>query len=111
MEVNVLVLNVSLEEGMAGSMRVRNLVDPLVEAGSITLSNLALTHINEKNKIGKQGIIDNIKYLYIGYHNPAYLNQVYTFYKAGTRFLISQYKIDSKNILYNYGYPDIKNIF
>lgn len=109
-KINVLVLNVSLVEGMAGSMRVKNLVDPLYEKGEIYLSNLALTHTYEKHKIGEEGDIDGMFYKYVGYENPLNVFSIFKFYKQGFRFIKKNKKKGFKNVIYNYGYPDIKNL-
>jgi glycosyltransferase involved in cell wall biosynthesis len=108
--LNVVVQGVSLKEGMAGSMRVKNLVDPLIDDGLIKVSNLALTTIHETSKIGQKGVIGAIRYEYVGYKNPLNPIEVIKFYKAGITFLKGAFNKNSKNIIYNYGYPDIRNI-
>ncbi|UHG93161.1 glycosyltransferase family 4 protein [Spirosoma oryzicola] len=109
-KINILVQNVSLVQGMAGTMRVRNLLDPLIGNDKIIVSNLALTHTYEKDLIGKNGIADGINYLYIGYKNPLNIFSVIKFYVDGFLYIRSMKKDNCKNIIYNYGYPDIKNI-
>jgi hypothetical protein len=113
--LNVVVQGVSLKEGMAGSMRVKNLVDPLIDDGLIKVSNLALTTIHETSKIGQKGVIGAIRYEYVGYKNPLNPIEVIKFYKAGITFLKGAFNKNSKNImdirtleiLCFYGMPDL----
>lgn len=109
--LNVVVQNVSLVEGMAGSMRVKNILEPLLNKKMIFLSNLALTHTYEKDKIGQYGITETgIKYLYIGYQSAVNLSEVRQFYTKGFEFLKENFRPGMTNIIYNYGYPDVKNL-
>jgi glycosyltransferase involved in cell wall biosynthesis len=107
---NLLVLNVSLKEGMAGTMRVKNLVFPLLSK-NVTVTNLALTHTYEKHKINESGKLENgIKYQYIGYKNPFNIIEIFIYFFSGLKFIFQNKSKSKKNIIYNYGYPDIKNL-
>jgi glycosyltransferase involved in cell wall biosynthesis len=109
--INILVFNVSLVEGMASSMRVKNLLSPLLDHKLIIVNNLVLSSIYENDKIDKNGTIDDMDYLYTGYKSPYNLSAVFNFYRNGFRFISSHKKKDLKNVFYSYGYPDIKNIW
>lgn len=105
---NVLLLGVSFFDGMASSMRVKNLLEPLLATNDVKLSNLifngdAYGIENRKGRIGQ------IKYEVIGSNiwNPIAL--VFFWWK-GIKFIRKSKSMDSRNILYNYEYIDIKNI-
>ncbi len=108
--VNVVLFNISLTEGMAGSMRVKNLLSPLYKKDEILLSNLIVTNIFEKNKIGDGGINDGIPYLNIGYTSSVNVISLISFYRHGCNFIKREFKKNMQNIFYIYDYPDIKNI-
>jgi len=101
-------MGVSCFDGMAGSMRVRNLLEPLLEKELITLNNLIYQKDN-KEPIGKKGTLNNIRFKIIGFRlaNPF---SVFAFFFGGFGFLRTCKRAGSKNILYNYNNPDIKNI-
>jgi glycosyltransferase involved in cell wall biosynthesis len=102
------MMGVSCFDGMASSMRVRNLMEPLLEKELITLSNLIYQKDN-KESIGKKGTLNNIRFKVIGFRlsNPF---SVFGFLFGGFSFLRKCKQPGSKNILYNYNNPDIKNI-
>lgn len=108
-EINVLVLGVSLLDGMASSVRVRNLIEPLIENNSITVKNL----IYAKHRIGKVeqlALLKSILYKVIDFRlqNPF---STARFLLEGFKFLKKSKSPTDKNILYHYDYPDIKSIF
>jgi glycosyltransferase involved in cell wall biosynthesis len=105
---NIVVMGASCFDGMASSMRVRNLLEPLIEKKLITASNLVYQTDN-KEPIGKNGIRNNISYKVVGLKmsNPFSL---FSFFFGANAFIRKSRKTGQKNILYNYNYPDIKNI-
>lgn len=106
---NIVIMGVSCFDGMASSMRVRNLIEPLVAKNLITVGNLIYQKDN-KEPIGKAGKKNNIAYKVIGFRlkNPF---SVFSFVFGGLGFLRKNKIKGHKNILYNYNYPDVKNIF
>lgn len=106
---NIVITGVSCFDGMASSMRVRNLFEPLVQKKLITASNLIYQKDN-REPIGKQGVINNINFRIIGF-SLANIFSVFTFFWGGISFLHQSKKKEHKNIVYNYNAPDIKNIF
>ncbi|NOT91745.1 glycosyltransferase [Ferruginibacter sp.] len=108
-ECNILVMGVSCFDGMASSMRVRNLIEPLVEKKLISVSNLIYQKDN-KEPIGKAGTLNNINFKVIGFRLKNIFS-VFGFIFGGLSFIKKSKKWGYKNILYNYNYPDIKNIW
>jgi glycosyltransferase involved in cell wall biosynthesis len=106
--INVVVLGVSCFDGMASSTRVRNLIEPLVEKNMITVSNLVYESDNREN-IGKEGVLRQITYRVIGFKRNNPLTLVH-FLSRGMGFLKKSRKAACSNIIYNYNYPDAKNI-
>lgn len=107
--VNIVVINVSLIKGMAGTNRVKNLLTPLQKKGLIQINNLAIATSYEKDLIGNQGVESGISYLYIGIANIRNLISIFRFVKSGKLFLKKKYSNQDKNILYCYGLPDLLN--
>jgi glycosyltransferase involved in cell wall biosynthesis len=106
---NIVIMGVSCFDGMASSMRVRNLFEPLLQKKLITASNLIYQKDN-REPIGKQGTINDINFKVIGFR-LANIFSVVTFFGGGISFLHNSKKKECKNIIYNYNAPDIKNIF
>jgi glycosyltransferase involved in cell wall biosynthesis len=106
---NILVMGVSCFDGMASSMRVRNLFEPLIEKDLITVHNLIYQKDN-KEPIGKQGILNKIGFKIIGFRLKNIFS-VFGFVFGGFSFIRKSKQKGHKNILYNYNYPDVKNIF
>lgn len=104
-----MVMGVSCFDGMASSMRVRNLIEPLVEKKLITVSNLVYQKDN-KEPIGKSGKHNHIDFKIIGF-SLKNIFSVFGFVFGGLAFIGSSKKKGSKNILYHYNYPDIKSIW
>ncbi len=110
-KINVIVVDIPFHEGMAGTKRVRNLMMPLYNTDRIKISNLILITVYEKELIGTEGAADGIDYRYIGYSGMKNLMSVFKFYSAGKNFINKHTVSGSKNILYYYGYPDLKNFY
>lgn len=105
---NIVVMGVSCFDGMASSMRVRNLLEPLVEKKLISVNNL-IYKTDNKEPIGKQGTLNDIHFKVIGFGLPNIFS-FFSFFFGGFSFIKRSKKDGHKNIIYNYNYPDIKNI-
>ncbi|MEI9958273.1 MAG: hypothetical protein WDM90_18655 [Ferruginibacter sp.] len=101
-------MGVSCFDGMAGSTRVRNLFAPLVKANAITAHNL-IYKTDNKDPIGDKGILNGINFKIIGF-KLSNVFSILVFWSGGISFLRKNKRKGSKNILYNYNYPDLKNI-
>lgn len=102
--MNILVFGISLREGMAGSVRVRNLLYPLVENHSVKLNNLYFS--NQADSIDDTGRTDELK-VDLDFKNPASMTS-YLF--KSLRFIRNKYNKRQKNIFYLYDTPDIKTV-
>jgi glycosyltransferase involved in cell wall biosynthesis len=105
-QCNIIIVGVSCFDGMATSMRVRNLFEPLIEKELVTVSNLIYEKSTRKS-IGKKGRINNINFRVIGLAN---ILAIAGFVFGGIGFIKKNKIAKKKNILYVYDYPDIKNI-
>ena len=107
-ELNIMIMGVSCFDGMAGSTRVRNLFEPLISKGSLCAANL-IYETDNKVPIGKEGRLNDINFRIIGFRfgNPF---SIFSFWSKGMGFLRKNKKTGAKNIIYNYNYPDLKNI-
>jgi glycosyltransferase involved in cell wall biosynthesis len=101
-------MGVSCFDGMASSMRVRNLMEPLVEKKLVAVNNLIYQKDN-KEPIGKSGNRNDINFKVIGF-SLKNIFSVFGFVFGGLAFIGKCKKKGSKNILYHYNYPDIKSI-
>ncbi|HMU09181.1 MAG TPA: glycosyltransferase [Ferruginibacter sp.] len=101
-------MGVSIFDGMAGSTRVRNLFAPLIGRGLLKANNL-IYETDNKVPIGKEGRLNEINFRIIGFRlgNPF---SIFSFWGRGMSFLRKNKQSGSKNIIYNYNYPDLKNI-
>ena len=106
--LNIMIMGVSCFDGMAGSTRVRNLFAPLISKGLLNANNL-IYETDNKVPIGKEGRLNNINFRIIGFRlgNPF---SIFGFWGRGMSFLRKNKLAGSKNIIYNYNYPDLKNI-
>jgi len=105
---NIVIMGVSCFDGMAGSTRVRNLFEPLINKKSITANNL-IYQTDNKEAIGEKGNLNNINFKVIGFR-LSNLFTIFSFWGRGFSFLKASKKAGYKNIIYNYNYPDLKNI-
>jgi glycosyltransferase involved in cell wall biosynthesis len=108
-KINIVVMGVSCFDGMASSMRVRNLFEPLIEKKNIRVNNLIYQKDN-KEPIGKKGTLNDINFEVIGF-SLVNLFSVFGFFFRGMSFLKKSKAGGYNNIIYNYNAPDIKNIF
>lgn len=106
--LNIMIMGVSVFDGMAGSTRVRNLFAPLIGKGLLKANNL-IYETDNKVPIGKEGRLNEINFRIIGFRlgNPF---SIFSFWGRGMSFLRKNKQAGSKNIIYNYNYPDLKNI-
>lgn len=105
---NIVIMGVSWFDGMAGSTRVRNVFDPLVSKDLVKASNLIYQSDN-KIDIGNEGKLDNVDFRVIGF-KLGNIFSIFGFWSRGMSFLKRSKKTGYKNIVYNYNYPDLKNI-
>src|SRR5665647_3860866 len=107
-EYNIVVLGVSCFDGMASSTRVRNLLEPLINEDLLTVSNLI--YEKEANGLVKDnGDLKGILYRVFRLKKTNILSLI-KFLWNGMKFIKVCKSNSLKNILYSYGYPDIKNI-
>lgn len=104
---NVVVLGVSCFDGMASSMRVRNLLETTVFKDDFSLHNL-IYKVDAHGLPNKRGRLKGINYLVV---SASSILSVFSFTWQGIRFLRNNKSASKKNILYHYQYIDIKNIF
>jgi glycosyltransferase involved in cell wall biosynthesis len=106
--IHIMIMGVSCFDGMAGSTRVRNLFEPLISKNLLQADNLIYSTDN-KVPIGNAGRLNNINYRIIGFRlgNPF---SIFRFWGKGMSFLGKCRQAGAKNIIYNYNYPDLKNI-
>lgn len=106
--LNIMIMGVSCFDGMAGSTRVRNLFEPLIGKGLLNANNL-IYETDNKVPIGKEGRLNNMNFRIIGFRlgNPF---SIFGFWGRGMSFLRKNKQAGVKNIIYNYNYPDLKNI-
>lgn len=105
---NIVIMGVSCFDGMASSTRVRNLFEPLISKNLITVNNLVYQSDN-REPIGKSGSRNNINFKVIGF-SLKNIFSIFGFWVGGISFLRKSRFPGSKNIVYNYNYPDLKNI-
>lgn len=104
----VVVLGISCFEGMASSKRIRNLIEPLIQNKLIEVGNLI--YQSESNNITeKQGRKDQIDFRVAGV-KPGNIFSIVSFYYRGCVFIKESKNPGQKNIIYNYGGPNIQNI-
>lgn len=99
--MNILVLGIPFNEGMAGSLRVRNLLGPMIAQRDVRISNLYSFPFHE-NSASEDG--SNILSIPL---NPKNLSSVWSYLSRSFRF-INKLKKGKQNILYSYDTPDIK---
>lgn len=107
-KIHVLVMNVSMLDGMASSARVRDLLEPMITDGRISVSNL----IYDNYRFGEP---EQLNFLRKVIHKviPLSMSKPATFYRflqGGFSFIRKSRVKTAKNILYFYDYPDVKSI-
>ena len=97
---------------MAGSMRIKNIFNPLLSNNSISLSNLIMLDLFGIEHIGNtQSSVSEVDCLSIGFRSILYPLSVVRFLRKGMKFIKMHHQKNAANIIYNYQYPDIRNFF
>lgn len=102
--MHILVLGIQLYEGMAGSVRVRNLLDPLIEQKKIVWSNLFFTKLAGNTLLDQK---ENLKEVDVELSS---LRSIIMFLRDSFRFILQRKVSGSVNIFYSYDTPDLKTI-
>jgi len=108
LKFNIVIIGVSCFDGMASSMRVKNLLGQSASRREVQLHNL----IYENDKKGlkdQKGVVSGIAYEVIKFRSSNVFS-LFTLWKRGMSFLRRNKSAKAKNIIYNYEYVDIKNI-
>lgn len=103
--MHILVLGVTLYEGMAGSVRVRNLLEPMIESNKITWSNLFFSKLAGKISPEPKA---NLKEVEVELSN---LRSIFRFLRESFGFIRRRKVPGTLNIFYAYDTPDLKTIF
>jgi glycosyltransferase involved in cell wall biosynthesis len=114
-KINFIILNINAYgsyagKDMAGTMRVKNFFNPLLENNEASVSNLATLDLTclEHNDYDKTEI-QGVDCLSIGYTSIFKPLSVIRYLRKGIRFIRQHTKKDVPNIIYNYQYIDIRN--
>jgi len=102
--MNILVFGIPLREGMAGSVRVRNLVYPMLDNFSVNLNNLYFAL--QADGIDDRDSVNELK-INLDFKSP--LSIISYLYKS-LLFIHGKFVSKEKNIFYLYETPDIKTI-
>ena len=114
-KINFIIVNVNAfasyeTRDMAGSMRVKNIFNPLLNHAGLTISNLILLDLlsldNNNNDDSFKNKIDCLSIGYTSFKSP---RSIVSYLKKGFKFIKAHHKIDADNIIYNYQHPDIRN--
>jgi len=103
---NVVVIGVSCFDGMASSIRVRNLLDTEIFKNSVILNNL-IYKVDAHGLDKKRGVQKGITFLVV---NASSILSLFSATWQGIGFIRKSKSKSCKNIIYNYQYIDIKNI-
>lgn len=108
--MKIIVFGEYLFEGMAGTNRIRTLLDPLIKDKKIEVLNIVYYHPSDKKSINALvDYFEGIKYSYIEISGK----NLFSFIKIVLRSAnyLNKWGKDSKELIfYNYGYPDIISI-
>lgn len=114
-KINFIILSINAyanyeTRDMAGSMRVRNLFNPLIENEDVSINNLIMLDLLSIQRDGQnQSTVPGVNCLSIGYRSVTNPISVIRFLQRGKNFIKAHKKQNEQNILYNYQYPDIRN--
>lgn len=108
-ELNIIFIGESYLGGMAGSRRIQNIIDSLINSGNCTIHNLIIGNPNDKNKIEIKGTKNSVSYRKIYFHKTNPFSILRHFF-LGFRFILNAKSKSKKNILYCYGSPTIINL-
>ncbi|REG81416.1 glycosyltransferase [Algoriphagus antarcticus] len=102
--MNILIFGIPLREGMAGSVRVRNLLYPMLDNTAVSLNNLYFAL--QADRIDDRDRADELK-IDLDFKNP--LSIISYLYKS-VIFINHKFISKENNIFYLYEAPDIKTI-
>lgn len=103
--MHILIFGIPLYEGMAGSVRVRNLIQPISEKIGGNISNLYFSLQAENCEIPKSSQVLEINL------NFKSVNSIFNYLKSAIRFINNRFSRSEENIFYLYETPDLKTIF
>lgn len=103
--MHVLLLGVPLFEGMAGSVRVRNLLYPLIQENKISWSNLYFSKLAGNYKHPDALNVQEVEL------ETFSIKSISNFLKGSFQFIKRRNDKNQSNILYAYDTPDLKSIF
>ena len=103
--MHVLLLGVPLYEGMAGSVRVRNLLDPMIQERKISWSNL---YFSKQAGNFKENGDSHVKEVEVDLKKP---KSILKFFSDAFGFIKLRRVKGDLNLFYAYDTPDLKNIF
>lgn len=103
--MHVLLLGVPLFEGMAGSVRVRNLLYPLIQENKISWSNLYFSKLAGNYKHPDALNVQEVEL------DISSIKSISNFLKGSFKFIKRRNDRNQSNILYAYDTPDLKSIF
>lgn len=103
--MHILIFGVPLYEGMAGSVRVRNLIQPISKIIGGNISNLyfSLQAENCSTPKTKQDLEIDL--------NFKSANSIFYYLKSAFQFINNRFSRNEENIFYLYETPDLKTIF
>lgn len=103
--MHVLLLGVPLFEGMAGSVRVRNLLYPLIQENKISWSNLYFSKLAGNYRHPDALNVQEVEL------ETFSIKSISNFLKGSFQFIKRRNDKNQSNILYAYDTPDLKSIF
>jgi len=106
--MNIIFSSISIFSGMAGTKRLNNFATNLKKR-NITINNLIFKKKTIKQELKLKGEKNGIVFLNIQY-SLFNIFSIIIFYFKGFKFIKNQYIKSKKNIYYNYGYPNIRNV-
>lgn len=114
-KINFIILGINVyanydKVDVAGSMRVKNIFDPLLQNKDVSASNLILLDLLGMHHNGfKESTTSDVDCLSIGYRSIINPFSVIGYLKRGIDFIKKHNIENANNIIYNYQYPDIRN--
>lgn len=100
--INLVIIEINYFGTMAGSQRIRNLVDGLLQIEPMKVSNIIV------NSICEEDTNNNVEKIQLNYSLKNIFSVVRYFIQAN-RFLKKSFSEEYQNVLYCYGYPSIQN--
>ncbi|WP_296620308.1 glycosyltransferase [Marivirga sp.] len=103
--MHILIFGIPLYEGMAGSVRVRNLILPISQKIGGNISNVYFSLQAENCGIPESNQALEIKLNFMSF------NSIFNYLKSSFHFITSHFSKNEENIFYLYETPDLKTIF